>query len=425
MTAQSLLQNESVLQKPGSRSGILLWLLQLTLFALPLACWPNLDSSFSTPKLALITLCVLLLCTYLRCRRPLFTIDISTDWPLLFWLLSLSACTVLSRHAQLMPLLVALLPALLFLLRLAPFNPLRILWLASLLQSVVVLLQLASLDPLRLLGWLSDSFSSPRMRLYGTMGNPDFVAAWTAALLPVAYLSLLSPARNRFILLLRCLGLLLAFIALATTASRVVWLVLPLQSLFLLLVSARTTGLPGKLKWFMPAMPLIAMLLIFLLPLHQPVRSLQVTAQGRLYMDQITLANAHLVPFAGYGAGSYQARYAQWQLDQDSDASTSPFAGPTLHAHNDPLEFFVEYGWPGAVAFLAVCLWLAWRMVRALSSAAPAYWWAAAATLLSLLVISLVDFPFHRPAEWALFWAAAGILTFNGNPLTSTNTHER
>lgn len=403
----------------------LLSLLKFTLFALPLLCWPNLESSFSTPKLALLALSCLLLCVYLLCNRSLFSIDLSTDWPIMLWLVALSISTVFSRNAQLVPLLIALLPAALFYLRLVPGNPLRVLWLASLLQAAIVLMQFASLDPMRLMGWLADSFSSPRMRMYGTLGNPDFVAAWTTALLPVAYYWVLAPARNRSVIILRSLGLLLVFTALATTASRIVWCVLPLQFLFLLLVTGRTTGLPAKFKWFVPAMPLLGLLLIFLLPLHLPVRSLSVTVSGRLHLDRITLANARQVPFTGYGAGNYQSEYDQWQQDQAQDSSNSTFAGHTQHAHNDALEFFVEYGWPGAVAFAALCLWLLWRILRSIFSGASANWWAAAASALSLLVISLVDFPFHRPAEWALFCICAGILASTGTSIQSEPKLER
>jgi hypothetical protein len=37
----------------------------------------------------------------------------------------------------------------------------------------------------RALGWQPEIFASPRMRIYGTLGNPDFVAAWLCATLPL------------------------------------------------------------------------------------------------------------------------------------------------------------------------------------------------------------------------------------------------
>jgi O-antigen ligase len=68
------------------------------------------------------------------------------------------------------------------------------------------------------------------------------------------------------------------------------------------------------------------------------------------------------------------------------------------HAHNDYLEFWIDYGPIGLAAFLALSAWLlsaAWR------PEADAAAWAGAA---ALLAIALVDFPFHRPAEWGLYW---------------------
>ena len=49
-----------------------------------------------------------------------------------------------------------------------------------------MLLQYGGLDPLRWLGWQAEIFVNPRMRVYGTLGNPDFVAAWLCATLPLA-----------------------------------------------------------------------------------------------------------------------------------------------------------------------------------------------------------------------------------------------
>ncbi len=75
---------------------------------------------------------------------------------------------------------------------------------------------------------------------------------------------------------------------------------------------------------------------------------------------------------------------------------------PVDHAHNDYVEFWVEYGPLGLAAFATLCGWLAWRARR---SRLPA---AVAAALGALLAVALVDFPFHRPAEWALFAILGG-----------------
>jgi len=68
------------------------------------------------------------------------------------------------------------------------------------------------------------------------------------------------------------------------------------------------------------------------------------------------------------------------------------------HAHNDYLEFWVEYGPAGLAAFLAISLWVARARL-----AAPQW-----GVLACLAVTALVDFPFHRPAEWALYWMMLG-----------------
>jgi len=58
----------------------------------------------------------------------------------------------------------------------------------------------------------------------------------------------------------------------------------------------------------------------------------------------------------------------------------------------------VEFGPTGLAALLAVGLWLA-RAPRT----APVL-----GALACLAALALVDFPFHRPAEWALYWIMLG-----------------
>jgi O-antigen ligase len=79
------------------------------------------------------------------------------------------------------------------------------------------------------------------------------------------------------------------------------------------------------------------------------------------------------------------------------------------HAHNDYAEFLVEYGPVGLAAFIVVlggALARTWRLRNTAGDAAP--YIAAAAGLAGLAALAIVDFPLHRPAEWALFWLLLG-----------------
>ena len=220
------------------------------------------------------------------------------------------------------------------------------------------------------------------MRVYGTLGNPDFVAAWLCATLP-----LYAGVRRRKYALM---GLALQLAAIFATGSRVFVLTLPVAAVLLALRSAHLK------RWWFVGLPVAAALLLV-----SPARPLSVTLQGRLYLASVTAGHWRQIPLLGFGPGSFETRSATWQGEEGDPR----FAGPLDHAHNDYLELWVEYGPLGLCAFLALCGWLMARAWCVRSGAAGA--WAGVA---SLLAIACVDFPFHRPAEWGLYWLLLGII---------------
>jgi putative inorganic carbon (hco3(-)) transporter len=362
-------------------------------FLLPLVCWPNLEHPFSTPKLWLLAaLAALSAVAAPRAKTQ------AHAWPLLIWLGVLGATAVLAPHASLAPLLLAALP-----LPLAwaawkgaiPPERLRrtLLW-ASAVESAVACLQFAGADPLRLAGWQPEAFASPRMRVYGSLGNPDFVAAWLCATLPLFWFADSAP-RNRA---LKWAALALQLAALAATGSRAALLAIPATLAVGFAVQRRFE------KWAFAALAAALALTVI-----SPGRPLETAARGRLYLARVALAHWSETPASGFGPGSFEGQFAIWQTEwlrqPGAVARAGRFAGPVDHAHNDYVEFYVEYGPVGVCGFVAAAAWLlaaAWkrRSRAALCGGAAA-----------LLAAACVDFPFHRPAEWALLWlllAAAG-----------------
>jgi O-antigen ligase len=163
-------------------------------------------------------------------------------------------------------------------------------------------------------------------------------------------------------------------------------------------------------KWaWLLALPAAAALLYL-----APARPLAATIQGRLYLAQVAGSHWRQTPVTGHGPGSFEEQFAQWQTEwlqaRRQDPGAARFAGAVDHAHNDYLEFLVEYGPAGLAVFLGLGGWIAAQMWRGRARAAGQVQ-AAAIGAASLLAIAAVDFPFHRPAEWTLFWLFAGILT--------------
>ncbi len=246
--------------------------------------------------------------------------------------------------------------------------------------------------------------------------------------------------------------------AIAATGSRAPLIAVP-AALAVLVAGRNRAG-----KWLLAAaVPVAAALLWF-----SPARSLGETVEGRLYVAGVATAHLKEVPPWGFGPGGFRLKFAEWQagwLKQRGRASDNRFTGPLDHAHNDYLEFWVDHGALGLGAFLFVCGWLIWsaRRVyckprakvswRTLQRAVPALVptpgrrasagvpvrharvqgrlrnpetgsafhdceagprcvvtaWSAAAGVAALLATAMVDFPFHRPAEWSLLWVLAAV----------------
>jgi O-antigen ligase len=377
-------------------------LLQAGVLLLPLVCWPNLPRAFSTPKtwlLGCLALCAL--GAVAVAPRQARQDARAGEWLWLVWPLALGTSALTASYAGFDALLLAALP-----LPLAwavwrgaiRAEPLRraLLW-GSAVESAVVCLQYSGLDPLQWMGWHPENFPGERMRVYGTMGNPDFAAAWLCATLPL-YAGARGAAR---------FGAALPVAAILATGSRVCLLALPAGALVMWVAGwrpGRRFGV-GALAAALAALGALAWL--------SPARTLGETVRGRWYLTRVAASGWRDVPATGCGPGSFAVRFAGWQADPlragPPGAADARFAGPVDHAHDDYIEFWVEYGPVGLGAFLTLSVWLASgaRKGREFRPAEAGVWGGLAC----LAAAACVDFPFHRPAEWGLYWILLAILS--------------
>ena len=317
---------------------------------LPLVCWPNLEHAFSVPKIALLLCVDILLAVDYWTRRNRSG---GVAWPVLAWTAAVAVSALLSPQASLEGLLVALAPAPLFWAGSGECLPPNVLAGAvgagSAVASVVAVLQYAGADPLAWLGWRAGAFSSARMRVYGTLGNPDFVAAWCCAALPLSYFGLVERARGKRAAALGWAAVALQCAAIFATRSRAALLALAFEAMALAVCRRRAWN-----RWMAL---LAAAAVLALLPGARPLGE---TIRGRLYLARVSLSQPHKIPFAGCGPGCFETQYARWQVEwlRTHASSDARFAGPVDHAHNDYLEFLVEYGVPGLCVLIVLC----WRM---------------------------------------------------------------
>jgi O-antigen ligase len=185
------------------------------------------------------------------------------------------------------------------------------------------------------------------------------------------------------------------FIALTLVGGYALWrLKLPRRPLLVFLVSVLLIDLYVVGNWF---------------GFEQVVERLQTTVQtgegGLKTRDQVRLDASResleilgKAPVLGTGGGSFYTVYPAWRgADQ----------GFMDHAHNDYLEFAVEYGLTG-VALLAVFLWLCARgAIRGLHDRDRKQQFgisfASLMAMVAMLIHSAVDFSLHIPANAAWF----------------------
>jgi len=401
--------------------GALLLRRLLLLFAaiFPLICWPAMDRPFSQPKILLLSIVVPagLLFSLRGVRAAFSSLPSALRWSLLAWFFSTSASVAfanyISRESLVLPLLGA---GWLFLLLAVRPLPRDLAW--SLVAgagavALLALLQFARFDPFVWLGWQPLLPSSARMRVYATLGNPDFVAAFLAALLPVS-VSLYRHARQRWLV---AILIALQAGALCSTGSRA--LLLALLGVTFCLAAFRQTRAALTLGVLLIA----AAGIVSALHVGRPLSS---TIQGRIYIWRVSAPHILDHRILGSGPGAFAAAYPGWESAYGSSGRAnlreSVFAGLQQHAHDDFIEISLDYGLLGLAAWLAVLiaiLSLARRLARdsVVGQSEPpnlSLPLGAAAGMVAMLSISLVDFPFERPTEQFAFWSLAALILLTG-----------
>jgi O-antigen ligase len=238
------------------------------------------------------------------------------------------------------------------------------------------------------------------MRVFATLGNPNFVAAFLAASAPAAWAAgmLFPNGRKRVVWLAAC-GLLLAGGILAT-GSRAPALAALAVAAWAMFRSLR--------KRHLAILPILFGLLLVGVSTARPLAD---TLEGRLFIWRVALPHALESPLTGGGPGSFQLNYPGWETDRLAVArGEARFAGFQRHSHNDYLETLVDYGLPGLLLLLAIPALVLGRFCFAKRDSADPAAEGAAAGIVALMALALVDFPLHRPVEAFLFWLFLAIV---------------
>jgi O-antigen ligase len=271
---------------------------------------------------------------------------------------------------------------------------------AAAVVALIAVLQYAGADPFRLFGWAGPAAGSPRLRVFATLGNPNFVAAFLAGAAPAAWAAgMRIPGRRARIACLAAGGLLLAGGILAT-GSRAPALAAVAVAAWAAFRSLR--------KWYLAILPILFGLLLIGVSTARPLAD---TLEGRLFIWRVSLPHALESPLTGGGPGSFQLNYPGWETARLAVArDEARFAGFQRHSHNDYIEALVDYGVPGLLLLLAIPALVLGRFCFPKRRPGDLAAEGAAAGAVALMALALVDFPLHRPAEAFLFWLFLAIV---------------
>jgi hypothetical protein len=378
---------------------------------LPLVAWPGQERPFSTPKLWLLSGAALLVLALAwrpwTAAPPRRRLEAWLAVLPLVWLASLVVPSLFGEVVSFAALATATAGGLWAIALLAARPRPRDLAIAAIVAgsgvAAIALLQWVGLDPFVAAGWHPRiEGASVRMRVYATLGNPNFVAAFLSGTVPLtaSIIALAADRRARI-----CAGVLLTLQVLAVVATGSRAGVLGLLTAALVWAAAGGRG--------RAAVVVTALVVAVGAMLHSQGRDLRDTLDGRIYVWTVVGQGASAHPVVGYGPGGVEAFYRQWERSlrtQRIPSVRSPYAGPQQHAHNDYLEALVERGIPGLLALVfviaaPVVLSVGHALGRRIDPLIP----GAAGSIAAYAAVAMVDFPLTRPDDLLGFWTAVAI----------------
>jgi putative inorganic carbon (HCO3(-)) transporter len=378
------------------------WIGPVCLALLPVAVWPGLDRPFSTPKIVWLMASASTLLA-MRPQPHAAAVAGAVRWTVLAWMASYLAAGLAAALPSFPALALGLAAPLLGLALVRDGGPPMRLLVAQVVGAtacaVVALAQWAGVDPFAIAGWHAPiDGASIRMRVYGTLGNPNFVGVLMAASVPLTLAAATrAPAFGRRV---APIALAIQAAALIATGSRGAVLGL-----------AAGVAVYAVLRWSrrvrigLGALAIFAGIAVFV----SPARPIDTTAAGRLYLWRVVSPHAWDTPLTGLGPGAVELRFAAWQRGAARDGVRDRrFAGLTDHVHNDYLEALVERGVPGLATLVAPILILCVLVVRMPRPITPELAGTTAAVAAGA-ACALVDFPLARPTELAWWWVALAL----------------
>ncbi len=255
--------------------------------------------------------------------------------------------------------------------------------LAGALAATVAVLQAFGFDPFASFG---PGVTGERLRVYSTLGNPDFVASAITATLALTFAAWKGRA-----------ALLLALPQVAALAATRSFATLGAVAVGAAVVAARVK---------IPRVLVAALAVLAVLGAGVAGRSVAGRLAGRWYLVRVAAPHLADAPFLGLGPGAVEREWPLWELDfwkqrcGNSRACVEAhpdrrFAEAQEHVHCDWLERAVTTGWLG----LAALGWVFAAAARASRRNPGLPGAAVSAGLGAFAARAVFDFPLARPAD--------------------------
>ena len=408
-TLPSVLPSESALEPWAARAAV------VSIALLPVAVWPWQPDPFSSPKLWVLVAgtCAVLLATP---RRDALPLPRALAWLGGIWMATFVAATLGAGLDDLRPTLLGIV-CVAFAMAVArsgvaPSRVVAAQAVGATVVAAVALLQWMGADLFAAIGWHAPvEGASIRMRVFGTLGNPNFVGALMAMSLGLvgaaAHEARTGGAR---VAAVGAAGLQAG--ALLATGSRGAVLGLAVGAIAW-----------AAVRWSGRAVGALVVVLAFggAAIALSPARPLDTTIAGRVYLWRVVAPFAMQDLVTGLGPGVFEIRFPEWQREAAARGDRDRrFLGLADHAHNDYLEALVERGIPGLISVIAAIV-VTWRTARTRHRPASPIIAAALSTVVAGAACALVDFPLARPVELTWWWLAITlIVTPAGRPANTT-----
>ncbi len=294
--------------------------------------------------------------------------------------------------------------------------------------AVIGLLQWAQVMPEGVAAWKVDFRPlAEKMRVYATLGNPNWVAGFLAALVPSGVAAAFA-SRARFVrgLWVAGAGVMLACIAATRSLGGVAALAAAAMCALIMWVHVEWRKNNGvSLRSRRNVLRVVAAGLVVVaaagVGVGRPaMESVSEHLRGRTYIWRVSARMLTEGPRArrllvGSGYGTFELGYLLSQakhLAQPENAGDMALATNAKHAHNDLLEALIEQGAVGLGAwifFLVTYFRFAGRSCRESTGGRRVYIIAAASGVAALLTHGLVSFPMKVPATALVLWTLVAL----------------